>query len=102
MKLRATIATARSEDIAREAFAMHTHEDILLLRDFALHQSKVMLAVEFGAVKMKLKIAVVRRHLDDFDFLDQLLAAAPVFDEVLDRAEFQFVFFGKTFQFGQA
>ena len=60
-----------------------------------------MLAVNFGTIQMQIEIAVIGRHLDDFDLLDQFLARLPVLDQVGDRADFQAVLPGEFQQLRQ-
>ena len=93
MQLVSTIAPARSEDIAGETLAVHTHQRRLVFIDFTFHKREMMLPIEFRAIQMQIEIAVVGRHFYDLLQLHQLLANAAVGDQTLDRANAQPVFF---------
>ena len=51
---------------------------------------------------MQIKIAELGRQFYDLDFFDELFARAAEVDQIFNRANFQFVFFGEFFQFRQS
>ena len=51
---------------------------------------------------MQIKITMIGRHPDHFQSFDQLLASAPIFDQFLNRADFQAVVSGEVHQLRQA
>ena len=101
-QLAAAVATLRAEDIAGKAFAVDADEGGLAVGEVAAGEGKVVSAVDRGAVEVKLEVAVVGGQADDFDFLDEALALAAVFDEVFDGAKFELVSDGEGVEFGQA
>src|SRR5262249_30834765 len=84
MQLRATIATAGTEDIASETFAVNTDEHIFLAGHFATNESEMMLAIDFGTIEVKAEIAVIGWELHDLDSFNQFLAGATILDEIGD------------------
>ena len=51
---------------------------------------------------MQIEVAVISRHLHDFDLLDQFFLRAPMLDEVGDGANFQAMFLGEPHQLRQS
>ena len=102
MELRATIATAGTEDIAGEAFAVNADENIFLSGHFATNEGEMMLAIDFGTIEVKGEIAVIGWEVHDLDPFDQFFAGAAILDEIGDRADFEAILFGEFQKLRQA
>ena len=63
MQLVAAIAAAASEDVAGQAFAVHAHQHVLAVADFALHQSHMLFTRDVVHETMDLELAIRRRQL---------------------------------------
>src|SRR6266478_2654672 len=101
VQLISTVASARSENVAGKALAVHTHERRFGLVDFAFDQREVMLAIEVRAIQVQIEIAVVSRHFHDLLQLYQLFANPAISDQTLDRTNMQAMFFVELHQFRQ-
>ena len=101
-QLAAAVATLGSKDVAGKAFAVDADEGNLAVGEVAAGEGKVVNAVDGGSVEVKLEVAVVSGQADGFDFLNESLALAAVFDEVFDGAKFELVSNGEGAEFGQA
>ena len=95
------IATARAEDVAGQAFAVHADKCRFVFGDLTLHQREVMRTVDFGAIKMKIERAIFGRQRDHLLAFHQFLPHAPVRDQALDRANAQPMFFLELHQLRQ-
>src|SRR6267142_1177855 len=102
MQLRATIATARAENVASQAFAMHSHEHIFFSSDLAINQSQMMLPVQLRAIQVKIKVAIIGGHFDDFHPFDQFFTRAAEMDQIGNRANFEPMLFRKFDQVWEA
>ena len=80
---------------------MDAHQHRLAVGDVALDQREVMLAVHGGAIEQQVEGAVVGRQLHALLQLDELFAAAAVFDEIEDGAELELVLLLEREQVGQ-
>ena len=65
MKLISAIAALRAEDVAGQAFAVHTHERRLVRRNSSLHEREVVRTIQDRAIKMQVEIAVIGRQPND-------------------------------------
>ena len=101
-QLAAAVATLGAEDVAGEAFAVDADEGGLAVGEVAAGEGKVVNAVDGGAVEVKLEGSAVGGQADGFDFLDEALALAAVFDEVFNGAKFELVSDGEGAKFRQA
>ena len=101
-QLAAAVATQGSEGVAGQAFAVDADKGGLAVGEVAAGKGKVVNAVDGGSIEMKLKVAAVGGQADGFNFLDEALALAAVFDEVFDGAKFELVSHGEGAKFGQA
>ena len=101
-QLAAAVATQGTEGVAGKAFAVDADKGGLAVGEVAAGKGKVVNAVHGGAVEVKLEVAAVCWQADGFDFLNEALALAAVFDEVFDGAKFELVLGGEGAKFGQA
>ena len=85
LELLAAVAAERVEDVAGEALGVDADEHVLLAGDLALDERDVVLAGQHLAERDGGEVAVGGRQPDRGHPLDQLLGAAPVLDQVLDR-----------------
>src|SRR6185436_10859781 len=81
MQLRAAIATLRAKDIAGETFAVNADENVLLSGHLAANERKMVLPIDFGAIEVKVEIAVIGWEFHDLDSFNELLARAAILDE---------------------
>ena len=102
VQLRSAIAPARSENVSRQAFAVHAHQHGFARIDAAHHQRQMVRPVGHRTVKIEVEVAEFRGQVHALLALDQLLAPATVGDEIADRAHFQAVLAPELQQVGQA
>lgn len=101
-QLAAAVATLGTEDVASQTFTVDADKGGLAVGKIAAGKGKMVDAVDGGAVEVKLKGAAIGGQADGFNFLDEALALAAVFDEVFNGAKFELVLYGKGAKFGQA
>ena len=85
LELLAAVAAERVEDVAGEALRVDADEHVLLAVHLAPDERDVVLAGQHLAERDRRELAVGRREAHRRHPLDQLLGAAPVLDQVLDR-----------------
>ena len=90
------------EDIARQAFRMHAHEDVLDTVDVAFHQRDVLLLGEDLAVGDGSKLSELGRKPHRHHALDELLGAPAILDEVGHGDHLQFVALAEAREIGDA
>lgn len=100
-QLAAAVATLGAEDVAGQAFAVNADKSGLAVGKIAAGKGKMVNAVDGGAVEVKLEVAAVGGQADGFNFLNEALALAAVFDEVFDGAKFELVADGEGAKFRQ-
>ena len=89
VQLLAAVAPQRMEDVARQALAMNTRQNIFLTRDFAIHQRQMFAAVMLRDEAIQFEFAIRRRKLHAFHTLHQTFRAAAVFDQRRHVAKLQ-------------
>ena len=80
---------------------MDANHDVLRVLHVTADQGNVMLAVQSAQVKMQFEVTMLAGEIDDFNFLDQLLSASAIFDELFNGADFELMFLGKALEFWQ-
>ena len=101
VELQAAVAAHRPEHVAGEALGVHAHEHVVLARDLAPHEGDVLGAVEQRLEHVAGEVAVLGRDARLGDPAHQLLAVAPVADEVGDRDQLQAVLRGEALELGR-
>ena len=85
MELAATVAAARTKDIAGEALAVDANENWFVGLDFSFGEGKMFLAgVELAGVEGESEFSEVCRKFNVLDFLNEFFFASPVFDQRFD------------------
>ena len=79
------------EHVAGQALGVDADEDVLRALDVALHERDVLLVGEELAIRDRLELAELGRKPHGHGALDELLAAAPVLDEIGDGDHLQLV-----------
>jgi len=103
VELAATVAAARTKDIAGEALAVDANENWFVGLDFSFDEGKMFLAgVELAGVEGESKFPEVCWKFNVLYFLNEFFFASPVFDQRFDGSNFQVVLFGKGLKFGKA
>ena len=101
VQLIATVASARSEDIAGKTLTVHAHQRRLVLVDVAFHERKMVLAIKLRPIQMQIEIAVLSRQLYDLLELHELFPETAVSDQTLDGTNAQSMFFVELHQLWQ-
>src|SRR5262245_56021408 len=104
MKLTAAIAELAAQDVAGETLAVNADQHRLGLNGYftalvaadAAHAERQMwLEIYDRGIGNQVELAVACRQLDSQFTMDQPFAAATVLNQVLDRAQFEIVFFAE-------
>src|SRR5581483_557260 len=96
------IAAQRAERVARDAGGVDADEDVLGPVDLAAHKREMLLARRLLLVEMQRELAVLGRQLGRDEALDELLVAAPVFDQIADCDHLEPVLFREARQLRHA
>ena len=98
VELEPAVAAHRPEHVAGEALGVHADEHVLGTRDLAAHERDVLGAVEQRLEHVRGEVAVLGRDARLGDAAHQLLAVAPVADEVGDRDHEEAVLGGEALE----
>ncbi len=102
LELLAAVAAERMEDVAGQALGVDAHEHVLGSFDLAADERDVVLAGQLLAECDRLELAVRGRQMNRRRALDELLVAAPVFDEIGDGDQLDVVTLAELDEVGDA